>query len=490
MSEPAPDGAPDSTTPGASSDPRSGRRLAQDFRWQGLFQRTAEPLFLLDRRRRLLFVNRAWEELTGVPAAEAHVLVCRRQRPASLDDSPEEILAHALTPPPEVLQGAVGRVRRLLPGLAGGAVGPALAAPTRWWEVEFFPLRQEDRTGGFIILGRIRPVSAEAAAALAPLPERLMNLRERLVRRHGLELWASPLPALRRLVEQARLASRVTAPVLLVGEPGAGKQTLARAIHYQGPRREAAFAALDCTRLPPAAVAAVLFEGGTGSPPARRGALGAVYLQEPARLPRDLQLRLCEWLAAAGPESPRVLAGCAAPPADEVRAGRLLEELACALATLVIEVPPLRQRREDLPGLVEQLLQRANSDSEVRVTGLAPDAWEVVRAYPWPGNLRELYAALRTAQGRAYGERIAAADLPAPVRRAVLLEQTPGRPAERKLPLDQLLEQAERRLIELALRRARGHKTRAAEILSIWRQRLTRRMEALEIADTEEEDRG
>jgi DNA-binding NtrC family response regulator len=173
-----------------------------------------------------------------------------------------------------------------------------------------------------------------------------------------------------------------------------------------------------------------------------------------------------------------------------VRAGRLLEELACALGTLVIEVPPLRARREDLPGLVERLLQRASSGSEVRVTGLAPDAWEVVRAYPWPGNLRELYGALRTAQGRAYGERIAATDLPAPVRRAVHLEQTPGGPSERKLPLDQLLEQAERRLIELALRRARGHKTRAAEILAIWRQRLTRRMEALGIADTEEKDEG
>jgi DNA-binding NtrC family response regulator len=164
----------------------------------------------------------------------------------------------------------------------------------------------------------------------------------------------------------------------------------------------------------------------------------------------------------------------------------LLEDLACRLGTLVLEVPPLRERRADLPLLVETLLERANAEEGPRVVGLTATAWELVRDYSWPGNLRELYAVLASARARANGERIDAADLPSALRVAQTMRETPGRKPGPPLPLDQLLEQAERRLIELALRQAKGKKVRAAELLAIWRQRLVRRMEALGIADVED----
>jgi transcriptional regulator with PAS, ATPase and Fis domain len=450
-------------------------RLAKNFRWQAFFQRCADPVFVLDRRRRLLFVNPAWEALTGVPAAQAHDVVCRRPRPVTVDDSAENILAHALTPPPEVLQGAGGRVRRELPDRTGGR---------RWWDVEFLPLRQEGKQGGHFIVGRIRPVPAVEPAAATALPEKLVNLRQRRVERYSLDLWASPLPAMRRLVEQVRLASQVTTPVLLIGEPGTGKETLARTIHHLSPSREGACAVLDCDHLPPTAVAALLF----GERVSGRDQLAAVYLREPGRLPHDLQLRLCEWLArdAEGPARPRLLAGNTLAPARAVRAGLMLDELACALGTLVLEVPPLRERRDDLPGLVERLLERACADRETRITSLSADAWAVVRGYAWPYNVGELYTVLRDACGRATGGQLRAADLPAELCRAVEREEVPPRPADRALPLEQLLEEAERRLIQLALRRAGGHKARAARLLSIPRPRLWRRMVKLGIADTEE----
>jgi DNA-binding NtrC family response regulator len=450
------------------------RRLARHFRWQDLFATAPEPVFLLDRRRRLLYVNPAWENLTGVPAAEAATLVARRPRPSSPGDAWADVLQHALTPPAEALEGAPARVRRLLPGPQG----------RQWWDVDFLPLRREG--GGFFLLGRIRVLPAAAgAAAAAPLPERLANLRQQAAQRSSLQAWAtSEVPAVRRLVAQARLAAGVAAPVLFVGEAGAGKQALARAVHAQGPGREQAFTALDGRRLPPAFVAAALFaqEG-----PGRSGPLETIYLKNPEDLPRDVQLRLCDWLAEAAerPDRPRLMAGSCLSLAQAVRSGRLLEELACVLGTLVLEVPPLRERLADLPALVERLLSRANAEAEVRVTGLLPDAWEVVRAYPWPGNVAELYGALRVAQGRCQGERIAAADLPAAVRQAVRLGQDAGSPPEKPLPLDHLLEQAERRLIELALRRAGGNKTVAAQALGVWRPRLLRRMKALDIPDTE-----
>jgi DNA-binding NtrC family response regulator len=286
---------------------------------------------------------------------------------------------------------------------------------------------------------------------------------------------------MRRLAEQVRLAARVRVPVLLVGEPGTGKETLARLIHSLSAEREGAFAALDCARLPPSALARVLL--------GQTGPLGAVYLREPARLPRDLQVRLCEWvdpgaLPEGGATPPRLLAGTTAPLEAEVKAGRVVEDLACALGTLVLEVPPLRQRRDDLPRLVEALLGRCEGGAGPSA-GLTPSAWEVIRAHDWPGNLSELHAVRSDARARAKGERIDVGGLPAPLRLAQQVGQAPARPPDRPLQLDQVLEQVERRLIELALRRAGGHKTRAAELLSIWRPRLQRRLEALGMASGE-----
>src|SRR5207245_1878270 len=97
-----------------------------------------------------------------------------------------------------------------------------------------------------------------------------------------------------RLVDQVRLAARIAEPAVLVGEPGTGKRTLARIVHYQGPRRELAFAAIDCANLPSGALVEALFGECT------HAVAGTLYLADPASLPRDLQLRLGEWLAGPG----------------------------------------------------------------------------------------------------------------------------------------------------------------------------------------------
>jgi transcriptional regulator with PAS, ATPase and Fis domain len=158
----------------------------------------------------------------------------------------------------------------------------------------------------------------------------------------------------------------------------------------------------------------------------------------------------------------------------------------------VITLPPLAERQADLPDLTERMLQRANGLDERRVVGLSPEAWEFMRAYRWPGNLRELYTVLVSARSHAVGrpvgagERIEASDLPAYLRQAVNLERTSGPAPTRPLPLDQLLQEAEKRLIQLALRRSGGKYNRAAELLGIPRQRLWRRMKEFGLAEGEE----
>jgi transcriptional regulator with PAS, ATPase and Fis domain len=155
----------------------------------------------------------------------------------------------------------------------------------------------------------------------------------------------------------------------------------------------------------------------------------------------------------------------------------------------VIELPPLRDRMADLADLVDRLLDRHNELHERQVTGLTQAAWELIREYSWPGNLRELNNTLAGACDHASSDLIDVPDLPSHLRQAVTLNQTANTVPDQPMPLDSILEQVERRLIGLALRRSRGNKTRAAELLGVWRPRLLRRMEALGIEERTE-DRG
>lgn len=448
------------------SDPTPAPVGREPSRWRGVLQHARDPLFLLNQHRRILVVNRAWENLLGVSFDEARKLPCSRR--ASAAPGHWDPFGRALCPPPEVFENRPARVRRQV-------LGPGSAR--QWWDVDFFPFT--DGKGRLRVLGRITVCAVEREGRAAPLPERLQTLRERHDQRYRLELFSSELPALRRVAEQVRLAAAGRSPVLIAGAAGTGKQWLARTIHHHGPQPERGFACLDGTRLPPDLLAPVLFgERGLLQP---AGPV-TLYLREPARLPRDVQERLCDWLEERPADAPRLLAGSVADLAAEVAAGRVLERLYFALSPLVIALPPLSERRADLPLLVERLLERANADGEKRVTGLAPAAWDVVRAYAWPGNLRELFAVLLSAREHAAGERIEAADLPAALRLAVNLDPGPRAAPTRAVALDQVLEEVERRLLTLALKKAQGNKSRAAELLSIWRPRLLRRLEYFNVS--------
>jgi PAS domain S-box-containing protein len=434
---------------------------SDESRWQSLFQRAGEPLFLLNRQRRLLFVNTAWEQLTGRSGAEVRGRTCRRHKHA--EPGSWEALATALCPPAEVLQGQSERARRLVPQAEAGR---------RWWDVDFFPLR--DAQGLLAILGKITVAPADRPGSTLPLPEKLVTLRDQRLRRYRLDTLSRELPVFQRLADQVRLASQTRVPVVVIGEAGTGKEWVARTIHAQSDLREQVFAAVDCAHLPAEALASLLHSDGGLM---RRAGIGTVYLREPAHAPRDLQMKLCELLAdVSAPGTPRVIAGCRTTPALDVRAGRLLEELDCALGTLLITLPPLRDCRPTLPRLIELLLPRTGGERPA--LGMTPTACEILEGYSWPGNIRELFTALRDAGARAAGRQIDAGDLPVYLR-------MPAELPERLLPLDELLEQVERRLIQLALRRSRGNKSKAADLLSVWRPRLLRRMEALGIADNE-----
>jgi PAS domain S-box-containing protein len=431
--------------------------VSDAFRWQTFFQHAAQPIFLVNARRRILFVNRAWETCTGLTFAEVRGRPCRRRSSKSALDHEEAILS-TCAPPRDALDGRACQARRRVP------------LRTDWWEIHYQPL-----AGAAGLLGILGVIHVLATPPDAPftLPDRLMALRDRQASRYRLDDLGANSPSLERLKEQARLAARTNLPVTLVGAAGTGKAWLARAIHHASDARQKYFACLDAERLPAERLGEVFLSARN-----RPMGLGTLYLREPASLPREWQTRIAEAVRSqenAG-DSPRLIVGHRKDPKAAIEAGRLLEELHCAVSPIEMTLPNLRERLDEMPRLVDVFLQRANALQPHAVLGVGNEALAILRSHDWPGNLRELQDVVREACGRAKGERIEPADLPFSIRHGQL-------PPERRLPLDALLEQVERRLIALALKLTQNNQTRAAELLEVWRPRLVRRIEKLGLGE-------
>jgi DNA-binding NtrC family response regulator len=179
------------------------------------------------------------------------------------------------------------------------------------------------------------------------------------------------------------------------------------------------------------------------------------------------------------------LATTALDPQSALESEQLRPELYFALTTLVVRLQPLRERRDELPALAQHLLERANQRGGKQKTGFSPQAISALIAYDWPGNLRELARVIDHAhtQSEGGGPLIAAEDLPASIRGHQGGGYPPPAQPNPIKPLDELLTEVERRLIETALRHARDNKSRAAELLGISRPRLYRRIKELNLPD-------
>jgi DNA-binding NtrC family response regulator len=204
-------------------------------------------------------------------------------------------------------------------------------------------------------------------------------------------------------------------------------------------------------------------------------------------MPKDVQGRLVDWLLERPNNAPRLIAGFSHDPQADVQTGQLRQDLLLALSVQVITLPPLRERREDLPRLATAILERAAGAGAAPCPGWQPETLEMLQSYSWPGNLRELEAAMIQAAAAANGHRLTPQHLPQAIRREAgrkqAVAESPAPTEERKIPLDEVLEKVEKRLILLALHRTKGQKAEAAELLGIWRARLIRRLEALQIGE-------
>ncbi|HVT57890.1 MAG TPA: sigma 54-interacting transcriptional regulator [Thermoanaerobaculia bacterium] len=301
--------------------------------------------------------------------------------------------------------------------------------------------------------------------------------------------------AMKRVVEQMRSSLAADVHVLLRGEPGVGKEPLARSLHLSGARRHGPFVTASCGGARPQQIEADLFGAevaGRGGVVRREGKLllahgGTLFLDDVDELPLEVQARLLRFLRsrevepagseAAHPVDVRLIAGSRTALEDAVARDAFRVDLHYKLSGFVIEVPPLRERREDLPLMIQSYVNRFCHETGKRLTGITVKAMSVLLNYDYPGNVAELENIIRQLVYLSpAGRPVDVSLLPERVRRASLV--TGARiDATSDLDLARLVGSCEQAAIKEALRRTRGNKSHAARLLGLSRNGLAIKME-------------
>jgi transcriptional regulator with PAS, ATPase and Fis domain len=304
-------------------------------------------------------------------------------------------------------------------------------------------------------------------------------------------------PLVQKITQLVTKVAATEATVLIMGESGTGKELVARAIHAQSPRADRPFIPVNCGAIPAELLESEMFghERGafTGAVGARAGMFqlangGTIFLDEVGEMSATLQVKLLRVLQdhevrPVGADRSfkvdvRVIAASNKELAAEVEAGRFREDLFYRLQVIPIVMPPLRERRSDVPLLIEHFLEKHNRKRPGgRPARIAEEAMVHLWEYDWPGNVRELENLLERLVILSEDGRIDVEHLPAGIRSFISEKKIP-RPTlgEDGLDLNTAVEEFENRLIEEALRRTKGNKQAAARLLGLKRTTLVAKL--------------
>jgi len=296
---------------------------------------------------------------------------------------------------------------------------------------------------------------------------------------------------------------------LLMGESGTGKELIARAIHFNSSRADKPFITVNCGAIPENLLESELFghvKGAfTGAVRTKKGlfeeaTMGTLFLDEIGELPLILQVKLLralqeEEIRRVGDVNPikvnsRIIAATVKDLAKEVERGGFREDLYYRLHVLPIFIPPLRERPEDIPLLVEHFIQKYNQKLSAKVEGVEPKVMKRLLDHDWPGNVRELENTIERAMVLATGLQIRFEDLPVNLRQGEVVS-TPGlRILPDELSIKKMSRAMEEELILKALGRAGGNRTKAAKLLEISHRALLYKIKRYKIDDSGPDGRG
>ena len=350
--------------------------------------------------------------------------------------------------------------------------------------------------------------------------ERLLRENRRLKRAQGpepMERILGDSEPLRALLRQVTKLAPVGTTVLVTGESGTGKELIARALHERSPRAAMPFVAVNCGAIPAGLIESELFGHAKGAftdaRTARTGLFseangGTLFLDEVGELPLSAQVKLLRVLQE-GEIRPvgesrvervdvRVIAATLRDLSKLVERGEFREDLYYRLNVVNLRVPPLRERRDDIPLLARAFIARFNRElnRELPVEGLSPEAEALLLAYGWPGNVRELENAMERAVLLAEGVHILPDNLPEKLWTAPAASGAgQGGPSAALQPgsdlsLKRAMRELEESYIRAALRRTKGNRTRAAEVLDISHRALLYKIKEYGIDPDAEAERG
>ncbi|MCH7813827.1 MAG: sigma 54-interacting transcriptional regulator [Planctomycetes bacterium] len=467
---------------------------------EAILNSTQDGIFIVDRDRRVVLFNDACEKLTGYSRDEVLGTQCQCHDVTECQDEYGRSPMGRLCPSLRVFGGHVpaARQRMRFRRRDGSSI---------WTETTYTPL--PDGNGGVsCVLAVVHDITDlkeqedRLRISTENLREQVDQLRGEIRQQYGFSTIISRSTQMQAVFAKIRAACDNDCSVLISGEPGTGKELVASTIHYNGLQRDGPFVPLSCSALAPHLLESELFghvkgafDGATmdfqGLLRAAEG--GTVFLDEITEAPLDTQAKLLRVLEDRRVRpvgstrdvgvNVRVIAATDADPAEAVETGSLRKDLFYRLGVVAIEVPPLRQRKEDIPFLVEHFISRFNRKSRRQVSDVAPEVWPTLLRYDWPGNVGELQNAVESAFAVSESKCLQASDLPHLVQGEVVEFREQADASD--MPLDEILATVERRALLAALRRASGQRSRAARQIGISRSRLYRRMEALGIRPRE-----
>ena len=316
-------------------------------------------------------------------------------------------------------------------------------------------------------------------------------LREELRSKPGFGELVGVSAKMQRVYQLIEKVGPHTCPVLILGESGTGKELVARSIHFSSPRRERPFVPVDCSALVPTLIESELFgyvKGAfTGATQSRHGLLetaagGTLFLDEIGDLPVDLQAKLLRALQEREIKpvgsnervaiDVRVIAATNRDLEDAIRKNQFRQDLYFRLNVVQIKLPPLRERKNDIPMLVNSFLEKFSPPNH-QLRSVSEEAMGRLMAYDWPGNVRELENAVERAVALGTSTVLTLTDLPSNLQHGMF---------ERRIGMDELvpLEELERRAIFRALRETGGDKLAAARLLGIGKTTLYRKLKEYE----------